>query len=500
VQAGELSARASHDGALLAAHAAGRIRPRRARRRALERWLLPALAACDLAAALVAYGLAFLVRSSLPLPLTAALLPNEVGWQPHAALALVLLTQLPLLYVLGLYDVPRLRAHGASLARIVAACTVQVLLVTAWYFFAGEIAFPRSVLLLHACANAALVYASRRVARVAVVPHGGGLRVALIGAPGDVAELHAQLAGPAALGRHGVSLVGVVVPSHAASVPAEDADVPRVLGTLRSLARLVRVHDVEQLIVVPGPGARDDLLEAVLRATAGVAGLRVAVVPSVYELRVGRLASLRIDDVPLIEVARDPADAPSFRAKAVLDYLIATVLLVVALPVCALAALAIRVTSPGPVLFRQRRVGRGGHEFLIYKLRTMHDDAEHATGPVLASDGDSRVTAVGRFLRATRIDEVPQLLNVLNGTMSLIGPRPERPEFAETLAREIPGYAERWLVKPGLSGLAQVRGEYHTSPAYKLKYDLAYIHNHTLLLDLRIMVETLETLLARRGV
>ncbi len=175
-------------------------------------------------------------------------------------------------------------------------------------------------------------------------------------------------------------------------------------------------------------------------------------------------------------------------------------LLVVALPVCLAAGIAIRLGSPGPIFYRQRRVGRGGREFVMYKLRTMREDAEDASGPVLARDDDARVTWPGRFLRATRIDEIPQLLNVLNGTMSLVGPRPERPEFVEELVREVPGYRERWLVKPGLTGLAQVRGEYHTSPAYKLKYDLAYIHNHSLLLDLRILVATVRTLLTRRGV
>ena len=119
---------------------------------------------------------------------------------------------------------------------------------------------------------------------------------------------------------------------------------------------------------------------------------------------------------------------------------------------------------------------------------------------MLAEDGDRRVTPIGRLLRATRIDEIPQLLNVLNGTMSLVGPRPERPEFAAAHQRDIPGYGERWLVKPGLTGLAQVRGEYHTSTAYKLKDDLAYIYNYSLLLDLRIMVETLKMLFTRRGV
>ena len=162
--------------------------------------------------------------------------------------------------------------------------------------------------------------------------------------------------------------------------------------------------------------------------------------------------------------------------------------------------MAIRLSSPGPILFRQRRVGKGGQEFIIYKLRTMREGAEDGLGAVLATPNDDRVIGVGRFLRATRIDEIPQLLNVLNGTMSLVGPRPERPELTQAMVREIPGYAERWLVKPGLSGLAQVRGEYSTSATYKLKYDLAYIHNYSLLLDLRIMAETVRTLFTRKGV
>jgi len=135
----------------------------------------------------------------------------------------------------------------------------------------------------------------------------------------------------------------------------------------------------------------------------------------------------------------------------------------------------------------------------MYKLRTMVDRAEAATGPVLAGPDDGRITRVGRFLRATRIDEIPQLFNVLNGTMSLVGPRPERPEFVEEFLRTIPGYAERLQVKPGLTGLAQVNGEYRTTAEYKLKYDLAYIYNYSLWLDMRIMAETVKVMLTRRG-
>jgi exopolysaccharide biosynthesis polyprenyl glycosylphosphotransferase len=493
VGAGELTA-----GSAAAADVAALATPRiRRRRRELARAVVPLLLVHDVVAVLASYALAFAVRSLLPVPLTSDYLPSEVAWQPHDALVILLATQLPLLYVFGLHDVRLLRERAPRGAAVLAAVAAQVLAVSAWYFFRSEIVFPRSVLLLYAVADASLLLGSRALARAAVSGRAAVVRAALVGAPADVADLHRQLA--SGQSRHGVEVVGAVRAPGASGAAPLDAT-PPWLGATRDLARLAREHRLDQLIVVPGASDKEALLDAVLRACTGVAGLRVAVVPSVYELRVGRLASLHIDDVPLIEVVRDPADAASFRVKAVLDHVLALVLLVLALPVLLLAALVLRATSPGPVLFLQRRIGRDGREFVIYKLRTMHDDAERATGPVLAVDGDERVTAAGRFLRATRIDEIPQLLNVLNGTMSLVGPRPERPEFAEALLRDVPGYGERWLVKPGLSGLAQVRGEYHTSPEYKLKYDLAYIHNHTVLLDLRILAETVKTLFARRGV
>jgi exopolysaccharide biosynthesis polyprenyl glycosylphosphotransferase len=214
---------------------------------------------------------------------------------------------------------------------------------------------------------------------------------------------------------------------------------------------------------------------------------RVSVVPSVYDILVGRISSGRIHDVPVIEVVKNPRDDLAYLFKRSTDFGLAAVLAIVALPVALAAAVAVKLGSVGPVFYRQRRVGQGGVQFTIWKFRTMLDDAEETSGPVLARHEDERVTRVGRVLRAARIDEIPQLWNVLSGTMSLIGPRPERPEFVRRYAEEIPGYLERLQVKPGLTGLAQVNGEYHTSPAYKLKYDLAYIYNYSLVLDLKIM-------------
>jgi len=136
----------------------------------------------------------------------------------------------------------------------------------------------------------------------------------------------------------------------------------------------------------------------------------------------------------------------------------------------------------------------------MVKFRTMQDGAERATGPVLAVENDPRVTWLGRGLRAARLDELPQLWNVVRGDMSFVGPRPERPEFVRTFAREIQGYGGRFKVRPGLTGYAQVNGEYHTSPPTKLKYDLAYIYNRSLWLDLKILSETVKVILTRRGV
>jgi lipopolysaccharide/colanic/teichoic acid biosynthesis glycosyltransferase len=207
------------------------------------------------------------------------------------------------------------------------------------------------------------------------------------------------------------------------------------------------------------------------------------------------VAAARFSAAP--ERARRP---PSDALKEGLDFLLATALLAPAAVLCGIAAVAIRLTSPGPILYRQRRVGRGGREFMMYKLRTMRDGAEDESGPVLARRADERVTPVGRVLRACRLDELPQLLNVLGGTMSLIGPRPERPEFVAEFAHRIPNYARRLAVKPGLSGLAQVRAGYHAAPAEKLGYDLEYIERRSLGLDLRILAATLGAVLAGRGV
>jgi len=188
--------------------------------------------------------------------------------------------------------------------------------------------------------------------------------------------------------------------------------------------------------------------------------------------------------------------------KRLFDISATATLLVFTLPIMAIMALSIAIESGGPVIYRQDRVGRGGRKFTLLKFRSMGLDAEKDGRPSWAVANDARVTRVGRFMRRTRIDELPQLINVLRGEMSLVGPRPERPEFVAMLTEQIPFYAVRHSVKPGITGWAQVRYSYGSTIEHavkKLEYDLYYVKNHTLLLDLVILIDTVRVVMIGDG-
>jgi exopolysaccharide biosynthesis polyprenyl glycosylphosphotransferase len=186
-------------------------------------------------------------------------------------------------------------------------------------------------------------------------------------------------------------------------------------------------------------------------------------------------------------------------AKRVGDIVIAAVGLLATLPLSLAAAIAVKASSPGPVFFSQERKGCHERAFRIYKFRTMVADAEALTGPVLSTREDPRITSVGRVLRRLRVDEIPQLWNVLKGDMSLVGPRPERPAFSDQFVAENPLYERRFLVRPGLTGFAQIHGRYDTDYRHKLRYDLIYINSMSLATDLRILLATIRIVLTGKG-
>ena len=281
----------------------------------------------------------------------------------------------------------------------------------------------------------------------------------------------------------------------------EDLPVRRGLGHMEELDKILERHSIDAIVVALE--AERQLPEAELLA-AKLRGVRVASGLSLYERVTGRvyLRGLRAKHLIFSNGFRMGWAAAS--AKRALDVTVAGAGLLVAAPILALAALAIALESPGPVLFRQQRVGRGGRLFALVKLRSMVDGAEARSGPVWAAGrSDPRVTRIGRWLRRTRLDEVPQLWNVLRGDMSLVGPRPERPEFVEQLSQEYPYFRLRSSVRPGLTGWAQVRHGYVNDlegAQEKLALDLFYMKYQSFALDLWIVWKTVRTVILLQGV
>jgi sugar transferase (PEP-CTERM system associated) len=272
-----------------------------------------------------------------------------------------------------------------------------------------------------------------------------------------------------------------------------------VLGTPADLARLIARHKVDH-VVIGLPDRRGHLpIQELLHAK--LAGVRVEDAATTYERIAGKIL---VDDLkPSSLIFSDGFEASRVTrfVKRTFDVVCALVGGVLALPIMALTALAVRLDSPGPILYRQERVGENGRLFTLCKFRSMRIDAEGGT-PVWARDHDERVTRVGRIIRLIRFDELPQFWNVLRGDMSFVGPRPERPFFVEQLETVIPFYSARHAIKPGVTGWAQVKYRYGNSVAdslEKLRYDLYYIKHRSLLFDLTILLDTVKVILARKG-
>lgn len=225
----------------------------------------------------------------------------------------------------------------------------------------------------------------------------------------------------------------------------------------------------------------------------------IILVPTLYEIACSKMYLWQLDDLPAQRLSRMRLTLEQRILKRALDIAVAAASIILLSPVMLITAVIVKLDSPGPVIYSQVRVGRYGKTFKVHKFRSMRQDAEAKTGPVLAGENDPRITKFGRFMRATRLDELPQLFNVLKGEMSIVGPRPERPFFVEQFIREKPEYAYRHNVKPGITGLAQIAGKYNTTAYDKLVYDLIYIQNISVINDLTIMLQTLKVLITKES-
>ena len=273
-----------------------------------------------------------------------------------------------------------------------------------------------------------------------------------------------------------------------------------VLGDRDSIDEVIRQNDVDLIIAAITHEKHADLIKALINCSWK--GIDIIDMPAIYEQLTGKIPFKHINNMWMLHIAIGKPKLYSRLIKPVLEAIIALILFVLLIPVMVVLAIVIKYDSRGRIFYTQERVGKDGRKFTIMKFRTMAENAESLTGAVYAADNDPRITKIGRFLRKWRLDEIPQLLNVIKGDMSLVGPRPEREVFIREFEEKIPFYTQRLLVRPGLTGWAQVKFPYASSieqTEEKLQYDLYYIKNMSFILDFVVFLKTIRVVLFGKG-
>ena len=385
----------------------------------------------------------------------------------------------------GLYEIHRLRQLPREVEVVCGASGLLFLLTIAVAFYRRDLYESRLALGLFLALNAGLLLVARRGVWAGLkYLRGRGLnygRAAIVGA-GRTGRMVADK-----LQRNrwtGLEPIGFVD----AAAHREPVRLPR-LGGIEDLAEIVARHQIDHVFIAL-PLNRYGELPRVYEALSGLL-LDVQLVPEIPSLTGMRVRSMEIDDVAFLSLRENPHRGWERWAKRGMDLAFGSLAVALLSPLLLLLALLVKLTSRGPVLFRQERAGQGGRSFQMLKFRSMRLDAETATGPVWAQKNDDRCTRLGRFMRRWSLDELPQLFNVLAGDMSLVGPRPERGVFVERFSRQLPSYAQRHQVKSGITGWAQVNGwRGNTSLRRRLECDLYYIANWSLWLDMKILALT----------
>jgi Undecaprenyl-phosphate glucose phosphotransferase len=388
--------------------------------------------------------------------------------------------------VCGLYEVHRLRQLPRELGVICVASGLVFVLAITITFYRRDLYESRLALALFFALNLlALTLTRRSIWSALKYLRGRGLnhgRAVIVGT-----GRHAQRVARAIGDNRWTGLEAVGFVDEPGKV--EPQILPR-LGRVGQLEQIVAEHNIDHVFVAL-PASRYGELPRVYEAVCDVL-VEVQLVPDLPHLAGMRLRMLEIDGLSFLSLRENPHHGWARLAKRTMDLVLSSVALVLLSPLMAVLALATKLTSPGPVLYRQTRTGLGGRSFQMLKFRSMRPDAEQETGPIWATPDDNRCTRLGRLMRRWSLDELPQLFNVLAGDMSLVGPRPERGVFVDQFCRQIPGYAQRHQVKAGMTGWAQVNGwRGNTSLRHRLQCDLYYIAHWSLWLDLQILLMTL---------
>ncbi len=421
------------------------------------------------------------------------LLEERAEWLRIAAVVLV--TQLSFYYH-DLYELHVLNSRRELFIRLFQALGVASIFLAFAYYLYPALILGRGIFVLFVAIVIGVVVLWRLGYTAVLSSRGLSVGILFVGAGEMARKVYRETRERKTLG---FRAVGCLAADPDEARRRQDG-LPPVLGGFDRLKEVAARPDVDRVVVVIGERRGKfpvrDLLEVRLSGKPVMDGC------AFYEELTGKLLVEYLRPSQLIFSEGFSKRRFTLALKRLVDFTAAAVGLVLSLPIWLVVPLAIKLDSPGPVFFRQERVGEGGRRFQVLKFRSMRADAEKHTGPVWAKDRDDRVTRVGRIIRKTRIDEIPQLINVLKGEMSFVGPRPERPFFVEQLAQQIPYYLQRHTVKPGVTGLAQVKYNYGSTvedAVEKLRYDLYYIKRMGFWMDLSIIFETVKVVLFGKG-
>jgi len=381
--------------------------------------------------------------------------------------------------------ITRARLSKEELSRLIQVNSIALMLVAALTFFYRDYSYSRMVMVYFWCLNT-LLLAGVRWAFVQLLPwlrqkgYYGSKRIAIVGT-GELAQTiarriidHPEL---------GFTLVGFIT-------DGSTQGLGELLGTVEDMPGIIQRNAIDQIYIAL-PLNNQQLLEGIMDSLREEL-VDVKVVPDFLRFMQLNAGIEDLDGIPVISLRESPLIGWNRFFKRCFDLVISSIAILLLLPLMLLIALIIKITSKGPVLYKQERCGLDNKPFMMYKFRTMVVDAEKTTGPIWAQRNDSRCTPFGSLLRRTSLDELPQFFNVLKGEMSLVGPRPERPVFVEQFKKSIPQYMLRHKMKAGITGWAQVNGwRGNTSLEKRIEYDLYYIEHWSLLFDLKILWLTL---------
>lgn len=435
--------------------------------RKAEKFYKVAIILVDLALINIAYVLAFLVRYDWTLP--------AFNFEPYIASA-PFITVAALVYFdfFGLLKFYRKSFQHITVSIFKTVFILGITTVTITYFLRG-FSFPRLILIIAPVFQLVLLFVWKGFVLYVRKRVTNEMSLMVIGERSELSSILDKVEHTLKKAKLHIKCI----------IPADEIE-----------KAFKRLKDVDEVFISDNV-SDDDKMKIITQCLAEKKV--VYIVPGLFEISLSNARMVQFEDMPAFMIDRLGLTVEQRFFKRTFDIAVSTIGIVITLPLMFFAACFVGLTTRGPVIYKQTRLTAKNRQFNVLKFRTMYEGSENETGPVLSSDRDTRITIVGRVLRNLRIDELPQLFNVLKGDMSFVGPRPERPFFVEQFSKEIPEYAHRYLVKAGITGYAQIYGKYDTSPVDKLKYDLLYIKDYNLLLDIKLILQTVKVLTGKKA-